>query len=145
MYKVCRICGAEFVPPKKNIVRNVCMKCLKGESTMKEKPEAIQFADDRPMSLDDDLYQWATDAEDMIRSMQSRLEELNKKIEELEKENASLKQDTERHRFAKSDKSQGVVDIIIVHKVWDEDEIYLRVDKADNAIDTAMQAANKEK
>lgn len=31
MYKVCRICGAEFVPLKKNIVRNVCMKCLKGE------------------------------------------------------------------------------------------------------------------
>lgn len=29
--------------------------------------EAITFANDRPMSLDDDLYQWAVDAEELIR------------------------------------------------------------------------------
>ena len=33
------------------------------------KPEAVIFADDRPMSLDDDLYQWAMDAETLIRHL----------------------------------------------------------------------------
>lgn len=85
------------------------------------------------------------DVQDYIYHLQSRLEELNKKIEELEKEDASLKQDAARYRFAKSSKSQGVDDIIIVHKVWGGDEIYLSGDKADNTIDTAMQSSNKEK
>lgn len=43
-----------------------------------KKPDAIQFADDRPLQLNDDLYQWAYDAEVLIRSMQSRLESLEK-------------------------------------------------------------------
>lgn len=60
---------------------------------MNEKPEALQFADDRPSSWNvDDLYQWATDAEELIRSMQAR-------ITEMEKENASLKQDAERYQL----------------------------------------------
>ena len=54
------------------------------------------------MSLDDDLYQWAIDAESLIRDLQSRLEELNQKVEELE-ENASLKQDAARYRALRSD------------------------------------------
>ena len=30
---------------------------------------ALIFADDRPTSCDDDLYQWAMDAEAMIRNL----------------------------------------------------------------------------
>lgn len=102
---------------------------------MKEKPEVIQFADDRPMSLDDDLYQWAIDAESLIRDLQSRLEELNQKVEELEKENASLKQDAARYRALR-----------------DSDEVFIRysdgvdihfvesTDQLDRLADAAMQA-----
>lgn len=44
---------------------------------MNEKPEALQFADDRPSSWNvDGLYQWAIDAEELIRSMQSNINEL---------------------------------------------------------------------
>jgi predicted RNase H-like nuclease (RuvC/YqgF family) len=45
---------------------------------MSKKPEAIQFADDRQSALDDDLYQWALDAEQMIRGMQPRIAELER-------------------------------------------------------------------
>ena len=48
-----------------------------------KKPEALIFADDRPTSVNDDLYQWAGDAEDMIRFLYAR-------IVELEKENSYL-------------------------------------------------------
>jgi hypothetical protein len=49
---------------------------------MNEKPEALQFADDRPSSWNiDDLYQWATDAEELIRSMQARITEMEKDVE----------------------------------------------------------------
>lgn len=36
--------------------------------------EAITFANDRPMSLDDDLYQWAVDAEELIRKQADVIE-----------------------------------------------------------------------
>lgn len=98
---------------------------------MKEKPEVIQFADDRPMSLGDDLYQWAIDAEDTIRDMQSRLEELNQEVEELEKENASLKQDAARWREILTN------DAFVV---YDEEGGEYRKCKLELVIDTAMQA-----
>ena len=44
---------------------------------MSNKPESLVFADDRPSSLDDTLYQWAVDAEDMIREMQKHIDDLN--------------------------------------------------------------------
>lgn len=56
---------------------------------MSNKPESLVFADDRPSSLDDTLYQWATDAEEMIREMQKHIDDLNK-------ENSSLKKDAAR-------------------------------------------------
>lgn len=45
--------------------------------TQAQQPEASIFVDDRPASLDDDLYQWAVDADDLIRrqhALISRLE-----------------------------------------------------------------------
>lgn len=45
---------------------------------MSNKSESLVFADDRPSSLDDTLYQWAVDAEDMIREMQKHIDDLNK-------------------------------------------------------------------
>lgn len=56
---------------------------------MSNKSESLVFVDDRPTSLDDTLYQWALDAEDMIREMQKHIDDLNK-------ENASLKKDAAR-------------------------------------------------
>lgn len=37
--------------------------------TSGEKSEELIFADDRPTLGGDDLYQWAVDAEDMIRRL----------------------------------------------------------------------------
>ena len=48
-----------------------------------KKQEALIFANDRPSEIGDDLYQWASDAEDMIRRLDAR-------IVELENENAYL-------------------------------------------------------
>ena len=41
-----------------------------------EKSEELIFADDRPSLGGDDLYQWAVDAEDMIRRLHARVQEL---------------------------------------------------------------------
>jgi chromosome segregation ATPase len=35
--------------------------------------DAIQFANDRPTSLNDDLYQWAVDAEELIRKQDAEI------------------------------------------------------------------------
>lgn len=43
---------------------------------MSKKSETQIFADDRPTSLNDDLYQWAVDAEDMLRQQHTRILEL---------------------------------------------------------------------
>ena len=59
--------------------------------TTTQQPEALVFADDRPTSTSDDLYQWAIDAEDLIRAQHARIAELEdvadmaiKRIAELE-------------------------------------------------------------
>ena len=44
--------------------------------TTTQQPETLVFADDRPTSTSDDLYQWAIDAEDLIRAQHARIEEL---------------------------------------------------------------------
>ena len=44
--------------------------------TSGEKSEELIFADDRPTLGGDDLYQWAVDAEDMIRRLHARVQEL---------------------------------------------------------------------
>lgn len=44
--------------------------------TSGEKSEALIFANDRPTLGGDDLYQWAVDAEDMIRRLHARVQEL---------------------------------------------------------------------
>lgn len=41
-----------------------------------QQPEALIFANDRPTSLDDDLYQWSIDAEDLIRRQHASIAEL---------------------------------------------------------------------
>lgn len=43
-----------------------------------KQPEALIFANDRPSEIGDDLYQWASDAEDLIRSQHDRILELEK-------------------------------------------------------------------
>ena len=56
-----------------------------------QQPEALVFADNRPTSTSDDLYQWAIDAEDLILAQHARIAELEdvadmaiKRIGELE-------------------------------------------------------------
>ncbi len=44
------------------------------------KPEALILANDRPSAGGDDLYQWALDAEGMIRRLQARVEDLEDNI-----------------------------------------------------------------
>ena len=36
---------------------------------MTTQPDALRLAEDRPTSLNDDLYQWAIDAEDTLRRL----------------------------------------------------------------------------
>lgn len=48
-----------------------------------EKSEELVFADDRPSLGGDDLYQWAVDAEDMIRRLHARVQELEATVKEL--------------------------------------------------------------
>ena len=48
--------------------------------TQTQQPEALVFADDRPTSTSDDLYQWAIDAEDLIRAQHARIEELEAQL-----------------------------------------------------------------
>lgn len=45
-----------------------------------KKPEALIFADDRPSEIGDDLYQWASDSEDMIRRLHARIVELEAQL-----------------------------------------------------------------
>lgn len=49
------------------------------------KPEALIFADDRPTSVCDDLYQWASDAEDLIRRMHAENEDLRDTVQFVER------------------------------------------------------------
>lgn len=46
------------------------------------KSRIVQFANDRPTSLDDDLYQWAVDAEIMLRRIDKENESLKDWIRE---------------------------------------------------------------
>ena len=48
--------------------------------TSTHQSEALIFANDRPTSLDDDLYQWSIDAEDLIRRQHARIEELEEQL-----------------------------------------------------------------
>ena len=59
--------------------------------TSPQQPFALIFADDRPTSIDNDLYQWSLDADDLICSQYARIVELEdvadmaiKRIKELE-------------------------------------------------------------
>ena len=45
-----------------------------------KQPEALIFANDRPSEIGDDLYQWASDAEDMIRRLDARIVELEAQL-----------------------------------------------------------------
>lgn len=46
-----------------------------------QQPEALVFANDRPSSGGDDLYQWAIDAEDLIRTQHARIVELETQMD----------------------------------------------------------------
>lgn len=46
-----------------------------------QQPDALVFADDRPTSTSDDLYQWAVDAEDLIRAQHARIAELEAQLD----------------------------------------------------------------
>lgn len=75
--------------------------------TTTQQPEALVFADDRPTSTSDDLYQWAIDAEDLIRAQHARIEELEAQlsaigaggVEPLRKRASTADVDDERKAF----------------------------------------------
>ena len=45
-----------------------------------QQTEALIFANDRPSAIDDDLYQWAIDAEDLIRHQHARIADLEAQL-----------------------------------------------------------------
>lgn len=53
---------------------------------------------------------------------------------------SAAQKDAARYQFARSDKSQGSSDILIVRKIWGGDQIILNSSEADEAIDVAMQS-----
>ena len=64
---------------------------MKQAMTTTQQPEALVFADDRPTSTSDDLYQWSFDTEELIRRHHARITKLEdvadmaiKRIKELE-------------------------------------------------------------
>ena len=48
-----------------------------------QHPEALILVNDRPSAIGDDLYQWALDAEDMIRRLHARNQELEAFVKEI--------------------------------------------------------------
>lgn len=44
------------------------------------QPEALRLADDRPYSLDDDLYAWSQSAEQMIRDQHAEIQQLKAQL-----------------------------------------------------------------
>lgn len=52
-------------------------------STTEHKPAALRLADDRPWQQGDDLYSWAIDAEDMLRSLYAENYALRARVQEL--------------------------------------------------------------
>ena len=63
--------------------------------TSTHQSEALIFANDRPTSLDDDLYQWSIDAEDLIRRQHARIAELEDVADTAIKRIAELAEETE--------------------------------------------------
>ena len=61
--------------------------------TTTQQPEALVFADNRPTSHSDELYQWAIDAEDLILAQHARIAELEAELEAAQ--NAANKDRTE--------------------------------------------------
>lgn len=70
-----------------------------------QQPEALIFANDRPSEIGDDLYQWASDAEDMIRFLYARIVELEKENSYLNDACAELEA-----QLAEEQKSMGAKD-----------------------------------
>lgn len=106
------------------------------ESLEKDCEELIKDRDEREDVINELLNQVLQDD----RREWSSAYDFNDAVVDVECKMKSLEKDAARYRFAKSDKSQGESDILIMYKVWGGDQIYLSGDKADNAIDTAMQA-----
>lgn len=49
-----------------------------------KQPEALRLADDRPSSVNDDLYQWAIDAEDELRRLHALNQDLLEALEAID-------------------------------------------------------------
>lgn len=70
-----------------------------------KKHEALIFVDDRPTSINDDLYQWASDAEDLIRRQHARIVELKKENSYLNDACAELEAMTQ-HTYSEQERLQ---------------------------------------
>ena len=60
---------------------------------MTEKPEALQLANDRPWQQGDDLYDWAIDAEEMLRKQHAEIEQLREQNTALDAACAKLEKE----------------------------------------------------
>ena len=86
------------------------------------KDEALQFANDRPMSGGDDLYQWAVDAENLIRKLAAERNEADRRAGASERELASVRSDldTMRRVREKMKEQWGAHRNTSFDVVWDE-------------------------
>ena len=106
------------------------------------QPDALIFANDRPTSLDDDLYQWSFDTEELIRRHHARITKLEdvadtaiKRIEELEAQLSAIgaliiqrtadARDAARYRWLRdndwrNDEKMEPVIRLHLNAIWDE-------------------------
>ena len=71
-------------------------------STTEHKPAALRLADDRPWQQGDDLYDWAIDAEDMLRSLYAENYAMRAQLKALS-EAGSASEDLQLMRLCHSD------------------------------------------
>ena len=83
-----------------------------------QQPEALILVNDRPSAIGDDLYQWALDAEGMIRRLHARVEELEAMLESVGAGGVSAQRVTQSQTLKAS--SGWLIDGGLLYRLNDE-------------------------
>lgn len=100
----------------------VCLSELMAGQVAQRRSAALVFADDRPTSGGDDLYHWAIDAENVIRTLSAQRDEADRRAGAAERELASVRSelDTMRRVRERMKEQWGAHYNTSFDVVWDE-------------------------